>query len=189
MPEVDSPDFTGRTTACVHVPTSGAPTDGIELIVTAVAAAPRRLFHEPARQDRDGRGRHVCSGRAHGRTDGPAPRAANGAGLRYAAPMRFWLYSAAVAVTLSAGAGCRGKADRKLDSLMPLLDEMCACRDKACGAGVAGEYQAWFQANVNDKSGALDSRQAERFDQIVGAMQACREKAGGPGSMLPETAP
>lgn len=103
--------------------------------------------------------------------------------------MRFWLYSAAVAVTLSGAAGCRSKTDSKLDSLMPLLDKMCACHDKACGTAVAGEYQAWFQVNANDKTSALDSRQAERFDQIVGAMQACREKAGGPGSMLPETTP
>ncbi len=35
-PDVDVPDFTGRTTACVHVPTFGAPTDVIELIVTGV---------------------------------------------------------------------------------------------------------------------------------------------------------
>ncbi len=103
--------------------------------------------------------------------------------------MKFSLAAAVFAASVLSATGCRSKTDSKLDSLMPLLDRMCACHDKACGTAVAGDYQAWFQVNANDKSGALDSRQAERFDQIVGAMQACREKAGGPGSMLVDTTP
>jgi len=96
------------------------------------------------------------------------------------------LLAIAIVGALALGAlGCRTEADRKLDPLLPLIDEMCACHDKACGDGVAVAYQAWFAAHGSDATGALNAKQATRFQDMVGSLETCRSKAGGSDSLLP----
>ena len=53
------------------------------------------------------------------------------------------------------------------------------------GDAVAVAYQAWFAAHGSDATGALNAKQATRFQDMVGSLETCRSKAGGSDSLLP----